>query len=356
MPPRSTPLARESEAPELEASSGANPVLLRVLRGDHAESRHRGCWVLADGSGQVLASGGAVHDPVYVRSTIKSLQAMPLIESGAADRFAFDSADLALALASHDGEAMHTERVARTLARLECSSGDLLCGAHPPTSREAREDLRRRGETPSALHNNCSGKHAGFLALSRHLGEVPRAYLDPAGEVQQRVRRAVTETTGVEERQLTQAVDGCSAPPFRMPLVDLATAFARVSDPEGSRAFSPERRTACERMLAAAGAHPELVAGTKKRLCTDLLRASAGRLFPKIGGESVYVVGIRGAGRALALKIDDGTQRALAPVILALLEKFGFLSVAECDSLKAWTDPLQRNWAGLEIGRVEVEL
>jgi L-asparaginase II len=96
MPPRSTPLARESEAPELEASSGANPVLLRVLRGDHAESRHRGCWVLADGSGQVLASGGAVHDPVYVRSTIKSLQAMPLIESGAADRFAFDSADLAL--------------------------------------------------------------------------------------------------------------------------------------------------------------------------------------------------------------------------------------------------------------------
>lgn len=328
-----------------------NPVLTRIWRGTWIESQHRGAWVLVDSAGAVVDGAGAYDRPVFARSSIKSLQALPLIESGAADRFGCDEAELALALASHNAEACHTERVAAFLARLGLSAADLRCGAQPPGDHDTRVALECRGEKPTALHNNCSGKHAGFLCLARHVGEEPSRYLEPASEVQSRVLAAVEEMTGVRAGELSIAVDGCSAPTFRLPLVRLATGIARVANPEG---LAPERRAACERMGRAVERHPVLIAGSHGRLCTDLVRASGGRLFPKIGGEAVYVIGVRGSDRGLAIKIDDGASRGFNALILELLQRFGFLSASEIDSLAKWREEGSRNWAGIEVARTEV--
>ena len=330
-----------------------NPVLLRVWRGDRVESQHRGAWVLVDSGGRVIDGAGAFAAPFFARSTLKSLQALPLLETGAADHFGYSDSDLALALASHNAEACHTDGVRAILERLGLGVDALQCGPQKPSDPEVRAELARRGESPTALHNNCSGKHAGFLALAAHLGVPLERYIDPESEGQVLVRRAVVEMTGVPAEDLHVAVDGCSAPTFRLPLTGLATAFARVANPEG---LAPERRAACEKMLAAVAAHPILIAGRHERICSGLARVGGGKLFPKIGGEAVYAVGIRGADRALAIKVDDGSTRGLHATIVALLARFGFLSETEALELAAWSAGPIRNWAGLEVGRLEVAL
>jgi L-asparaginase II len=241
--------------------------------------------------------------------------------------------------------------VARTLARLGLAPDALQCGPQEPMDRPTRDALIRGGERPSALHNNCSGKHAGFLALALELGVDPRAYLDPACAAQALVRRAVAAMAGVGEETLLPAIDGCSAPTYRLPLAALATAIARVASPEG---LDERRAAACRRLTGAVAAWPELVAGTRRRLCTDLVRASGGRLFPKLGGEAVYVVGAVGRGLALAVKVDDGELRGLHAVVVALLERLGWLTAAEAAGLERWKSPRIENWAGRVTGRLEV--
>ena len=342
--------------PELQASATPavypdNPVLVRVWRGDWIESQHRGAWALVDSSGKVVESAGDVRAKVFARSSLKSIQALPLLESGAADRFGLSDVEIALAVSSHSGESCHTAPVAGLLARLGLRVDALQCGPQPPNDAHTRAELDSRGEKPSSLHNNCSGKHTGFLCLACHLGVAPERYLDPEAQVQKDVRAAVEALTGVAAGELSTAIDGCSAPTFRMPLARLATGIARVANPER---LAAKRRAACERILEAAARHPELIAGHHKRLCTDLSRATAGRLFPKIGGEAVYVVGIRGEDRGLAVKIDDGETRGLHPLVIALCERFGFLRSEEVRVLHAWRAGKLRNWAGLEVGRIEV--
>lgn len=338
-------------SPPPAATYPDNPPLVRIWRGGWIESQHRGAWALVDAAGHLVDSVGDVRAGSFARSSLKSLQALPLMESGAAERFGLGTAEVALALSSHNGEACHTQVVTGMLARAGLSEADLRCGPQPPGDPKTRAELSAGGRKPGALHNNCSGKHAGFLCLSCHLGLEPRDYLDPNGGVQVAVRRAVEEMTGVLPGELATAIDGCSAPTFRLPLMRLATAMARVANPES---LAPSRRAACERMLNAAAAHPELVAGHHKRLCTDILRVTRGRLFAKIGGDAIYVIGARGTGRGLAVKIDDGESRGLSPLVIALCERFGWLSKAESDALAAWRAGPTRNWAGLEVGRVEV--
>lgn len=328
-----------------------NPVLVRIRRGEATESQHRGAWVLADSNGKVLDGMGEFSSPVFVRSAVKSLQALPLLETGAAERFGYSDVEIALTLASHNAEARQTEAVAGLLARLGLAESDLQCGAEPPRDPEARARLRANSGKPTAIHNNCSGKHAGFLALALHLKAPKERYLDPASPGQTLVREAVLAMSGVKKADLTTAVDGCSAPTFRMPLSGLATAFARITNPSGLERC---RREACERMVASVAAHPEMIAGAHQRICTDLARVSRGRIFPKIGGDAVYGIGICGADRGLAIKIDDGSNRGLQPLVVALLLRFGFLSSSEAEALDPWRQETIRNWAGLAIGSTEV--
>ena len=349
--------AEPSATPEARVRAGRghlypeNPVLVRVYRGDEVESQHRGTWVVCDADGTVLDGMGSWKVPIFTRSSVKSLQALPLLETGAAARFGYTDPDVALALASHNAEAQHTEGVSRMLARVGLDARALQCGSQTPGDPEARNALREAHAKPTALHNNCSGKHAGFLALTVHLGADPEHYLDPDSPAQKLVRAAVLDMTGVADRDMYTAVDGCSAPTFRMPLSALATSFARVSNPEG---LAPARRAACERMLEAVAANPALIAGNYQRICTDIARVTRGRLFPKVGGEAVYAIGVRGAGRALAIKIDDGNYRGMHPVIVELLRRFGFATKAELAALESWEEKHITNWSGLEVGRTEV--
>ena len=330
-----------------------NPVLVRVLRGAHVESQHRGSWVLVDADGSVLAGAGAFGAPFFLRSAVKCLQALPLLETGAAERFGFDEVELALCQASHNAEPCHTEPVLRVLERLGLGPDDLRCGPQVPGDPATRRALLAAGGEPGAVHNNCSGKHAGLLALALQLGVAPADYLDAESAGQRLIKTAVAELSGVDEQHIDHAVDGCSAPTWHVPLSGLATAFARVTNPDG---LAAERAAHCRRLTAAVGRYPELIAGNHGRICTAIGRASGGRLFPKIGAEAVYAVGEREGGRSFAVKLDDGGRRGLHAVVVALLEQFGFLSKAELDALGPWAERRVFNWAGLEVGRLEVDL
>ena len=327
-----------------------NPVLVRLWRGDCVESQHRGAWVYTDAEGRALEGAGAFDAPYFARSSVKCLQALPLFETGAAERFGFTPPEIALVIASHNAEEIHTAAVARILAREGLEPRHLQCGPQPPGDPRARAELARRGEKPGSIHNNCSGKHAGFLGLALQLGVAPERYLEPDLAPQALVRGALSEMTGVSAQALGSATDGCSAPTFRLPLTALARGFARVSSPAG---LAPERRSACERMLAAVAAHPEMIAGNHKRICTDIARVTRGRLFPKLGGEAVYAIGVRGGERALAIKIDDGGYRALHAVIVGLLRRLKLASAEELAALEGWEERRLKNWAGLDVGHTQ---
>ena len=322
-----------------------NPVLARYWRGTNVESIHRGAWVLTDSSGQVLANAGDPSQGVFGRSATKSFQALPLIETGAADAFGLPPQSLALALASHSGEPQHEASVAKTLELIGLEPGALQCGTQAPFGSAT-------GTQGHRITHNCSGKHAGFLAVSQHIGADPAMYLDPGGEVQTLVHQAVIEITGTEPATVTRAIDGCSAPTFRIPLQAQATGIARVANPEAA-GLDGIRHDACRRFTDAAAQFPELVAGSTNRICSDLLKVSEGRLFAKIGAEGVYLVGVVGADRGLAIKIDDGNDRAFTPMLARLLQRFDLISDAEVTALGRWASDVITNWDGLEVGRVE---
>lgn len=323
-----------------------NPVLVRCWRGDGVESLHRGTWVVTNTAGNVLHGAGDPHQLVFGRSSTKSFQALPLIESGAADAFKLPTESIAVALASHSGEPQHEAAVSRTLELIGLDADALQCGPQAPMGSAT-------GAAGSRIDNNCSGKHAGFLAVSQHLGADPADYLNPAGQVQTLVRDALTQITGADPNTVTTAIDGCSAPTFRLPLQAMATGIARITNPE--LAGLPSLRTAaCKQLTNAAAQFPELVAGSKDRICTDLIKASNGRLFAKIGAEGVYFVGVVGGNLGLAVKIDDGNMRAFSPLLTRLLRRFDLLSEAELLNLAAWSSDEITNWDGLVVGRFEL--
>jgi L-asparaginase II len=314
-----------------------NPVLYQRWRGEEIESQHRGAWVLVDAHGDVLAGSGAHVHPVFARSSLKSIQAVPLVESGAADRFGIDDLELTLAMSSHNGEPFQTDPIRTMLSRLGLDVAHLRCGTPPSGA--------------SALQNTCSGKHAGFLALALHLGDDPAAYLDPQSRGQQRVRLAVAELCGVDLATLAVAVDGCSAPTYALPLERLAAGIARLTNPDG---LGPERGTACHRLTSAAAANPDLLSLGEARMDARLLELTGGRLFPKAGAEGVQVVGVVGGGRALAVKVDDGDHGAVQRITLALLVHLGLLADDDRARLRPMGDTRIHNIAGKEVGRHEV--
>jgi L-asparaginase II len=245
----------------------SNPILVELTRGRWLESRHRGAVAIADASGRLVWSAGDVDRPVFGRSALKMLQALPLIESGAAETFNLSPEELALACASHGGEPFHVEAVAAWLQRIGCDETFLACGAHAPANEAAARALLLEGRAPSRLHNNCSGKHTGFLSLARRLGVDPSGYERPDHPVQRLVLAAVAEMAGLDLASMPVGIDGCTAPAAATPLRALAAAMARIADPSG---LSPTRAEAARRLYAAARAHPLYVAGTG-RACTAII-------------------------------------------------------------------------------------
>ena len=288
-----------------------NPVLVEVTRAALVESVHRGAVAVVDAGGAIRFALGDVETAVYTRSALKPIQALPLIESGAADAFGVSDEEVALACASHSGEPMHVSRVAAWLDRIGCRETDLACGPQAPRYEPAYQEMLRIGEKPSRLHNNCSGKHTGFLTLSQHLQVSTTGYQHVEHQVQQAVLTSLRALSGVADPAL--GVDGCAAPNFAIPLAAFARALAQIAG----------RRTAgAGRVLRAMIKFPELVAGTG-RSCTTLMRAARGKAAVKIGAEGIYAAMLPDAGLGVALKIDDGAGRAAETVIAVMLEKLG---------------------------------
>jgi len=329
----------------------SDPFLVEVWRGGVVESRHRGAVAVADAAGKLVLALGDVATPVFPRSAIKALQALPLLEQGAADRFELSAEELALACASHSGEPAHVEGVTRMLAKAGLDAAALECGTHWPISQAATIALARTG-TASALHNNCSGKHAGFLCFACALGAAPAGYVQPEHPVQREVHAALESLTGEKLPPERRAVDGCSVPTWAIPLQSLALAFAKFGTGQG---FSRERARAAERLRAACTQHPWYVAGTG-RFCTEIMQRFGARVFVKTGAEGVYCGALPELGFGIAIKCDDGAGRAAEAVMAQVILRFLPLDDAERAALTRFTQPVLRNWNGIEVGKIKVRM
>lgn len=331
--------------------------LVEVTRGRITESRHRGHVVAVDSEGKPVARLGRPGLVTYLRSSAKPFQAVPLVASGAADRFGFTEKEIAIACASHNGEAIHTETVSLMLEKIGLDASALKCGVHEPFSTEVAEGLRAQGLRPSVLHNNCSGKHTGMLALALHLGAPLETYDLKDNPVQQSILRSVSEFSGVAREEIALGVDGCGAPVFGVPVEAMALMYARlVTQPEG---FSDEAsRRAARRISRAMMAHPEIVGGRAERLDTKVMLAGRGAIVSKVGAEGVYTAGVlpsedwpRGLG--IAIKIEDGEDRRSRPtVVIETLRQLGVLGDEAIEELAPYSRFAVRNHRGDEVGEV----
>ncbi|WP_371157924.1 asparaginase [Jannaschia sp. 2305UL9-9] len=320
--------------------------LVQIIRGDHLESAHRGQAVICDGSGQVIEAWGDAERVLYPRSSAKMIQALPLLESGAGR--SLTDRHLAFACASHRGQAIHTELAAEWLADLGASEDDLRCGSHAPFGPEAAADLIRSGESPCQLHNNCSGKHCGFVTVARHLGAGPE-YIEPDHPVQKGALAALEEVTGVDSPYF--CIDGCSAPNHATRLDAFAGAMGRFAR---ARAGGDTRSDAMARLVKAMASHPDLVSGAGGA-DTRLMQAMGGAGVVKTGAEGVYIAILPELDRGIALKISDGTTRASEALIAALLVHVGALP-ADAPVVKDLTHGPMCNARGLVVGHMAVTL
>lgn len=327
-----------------------NPVLVEITRGETVESRHRGAAVVVDADGKVVARWGDTDRPVYPRSAIKPMQALPLVESGAADAVGLGDAEIALACASHGGESRHVALVRAWLDRLGLAESDLECGPQTPTHAPAADALVRAGRQAGALHNNCSGKHAGFLTLAAHLGAPTRRYVDAGHPTQQAWRRTLAELSGADLEAAPAGIDGCSIPTLALPLPALALAAARFAT---GADLMPARAAACARIRRAIAADPFLIAGTG-RFCTRAIEAGGGRFLVKGGAEGVSIAMLPGPGLGIALKIDDGAGRAADAAMAALLLRYGEPDAKAAAALGLLADEALTNRRGLTVGRARV--
>jgi len=291
--------------------------LVDVTRAQQVESWHGGVMVIARASGELVGVVGDPAETVFPRSAVKIIQALPLIETGAADRFRFSDMELALACASHIGAPGHVAAVDALLHRLGLAHGALACGAHPPIGEAARNALIRSGQAPSPLHNNCSGKHAGMLATAVHLNEGVEGYELAGHPVQARIRSVFSDVAGVDLAGVVPGIDGCSVPNWPLPIDRLAVAFARIVSGEG---LEGARARAFRRLLDACWAQPEAMAG-EGRFETGLLKRFRGEVFVKGGAEGVSCGGIRSQAVGFAIKVNDGTQRAAEKAVGAILAR-----------------------------------
>jgi len=326
-------------------------ILAEVTRGETVESIHRGHVMIVDGGGTRVASLGDPQTVTFFRSACKALQAIPCIASGAADAFDFSAEEIALAVASHSGEKQHVEIAARMLEKIGLSESDLRCGTHRPFNEAESNRMLRDGETPSQLHNNCSGKHIAMLAFAKYIGADIRTYDSLQHPIQKAILECVSTFCEMPVGEIKIGIDGCAAPNFAIPLASMATAFLNLARP--SR-FDEETKNACGRIVAAMIAHPELIGGST-RLDTMIMKAAGGKVISKVGADGVWLCGILPCdeyptGRAIALKIEDGDDHRARPVVaVEILRQIGIL---HDDDMRELAPVVIKNRRGDVVGSV----
>ncbi|HJP93421.1 MAG TPA: asparaginase [Pyrinomonadaceae bacterium] len=330
--------------------------LVQVRRGSITESRHRGHIVVLEPDGNIVGYAGSPENVTFLRSSAKPFQALPLLVSGAAERFGFTDREVALACASHNGEPIHTELVASMLRKIGLGPEALRCGLHEPYSAEVAAEMRSRGEAPNVLQNNCSGKHAGMLAVAKHIGASIENYESPENPVQLAIAETISRFSDVPVTDMAVGIDGCSAPIFGITVRAMALAYARLVSPPAS--FDRATRNACERIVRVMNAYPELIGGTSDRLDTELMRAAPKRLISKVGAEGVYTAGINPCerwprGLGLAVKIEDGDDKRARPtVVIELLRQLDVLQDASLEAVARYAFFPVVNRRGDVVGEV----
>ncbi len=325
-----------------------DPVLVEVTRGSRVESAHIGAAAVLDADGGVMFAAGDIDHPVYPRSAVKALLALPLVETGAADRLGLTDSEIAFACSSHAGEPMHVDAATSMLSKASQSPTTLECGVHWPSSETAARALAAAGVTPTALHNNCSGKHSGFICLACDRGEDPAGYVRPDHPTMRAVTAALADMTGTRLDDGNRATDGCSIPTYAIPLRALALAFARFG---AARGLAPDRAAATRRIRAAVAANPLMVAGTN-RFDTRIMQALGPVVFSKGGAEGVYCAALPELGLGIAVKCDDGAGRAAQVATAALVQRCLDPGVPGSDVLAQLVRPQLKNWNGIHIGEL----
>ena len=323
-----------------------DPILVEVTRGGRVESAHRGTAIVVDATGGVVFAAGDVDQAVFPRSAVKALLALPMVESGAAARLGLSDAEIALACSSHSGEEDHVATATSMLAKAGRDVSTLECGTHWPSYDGAARALAAAGKLPSALHNNCSGKHSGFICLACDRGDEPKGYVQPDHPTMTVITAALAEMTSTTLDERNFAVDGCSIPTYAIPLRALALAFARFGSGQG---IGADRAAAARRIRAAVAAQPRMVAGTN-RFDTRVIAALGERVFVKGGAEGVHCGAIPELGVGFAVKCDDGAGRAADIVTAALIARL-LPNNGQVDPVVATlANPVLTNWNGIAVG------
>jgi L-asparaginase II len=326
--------------------------LVEVTRGPAVESRHAGHVVVVDADDRLIYAAGQPDRLTFPRSSLKPIQALPTHARGAAARFALTGPEIAVMAASHSAEPFHLEAVRGILAKIDARETDLFCGPHPPGNAAAAAELIRRDEAPTAIHNNCSGKHSGMLVLARLLGAPLADYQEPDHPAQREIQATLLDVCGVDARRLGWGTDGCGVPNYLMPLRALALGFARLAAPERLSAARAEgARTITEAMRA----HPPYVSATGS-FCAQMMEAAGGAVVAKGGAEGVYAIGLPGRGWGIAVKMEDGNARGMPAVVLALLEAIGALPPEALEHLSPFRQPVVRNTRAAPVGELRCSL
>jgi len=330
--------------------------LVEVWRGSIIESQHDGHLIAVDGNGATICSLGSPETVTYLRSSAKPFQALPVVASGAADRFGFTEREVAISCGSHNGEPVHVETVHSMLRKIGLDETALKCGVHEPYSVDVARELIHKQEPPTAIQNNCSGKHAAMLALAKHLGAPTETYNELSNPVQHMITQTVSDFSGVGVEDIAIGIDGCGVPVFGITVRAMAVMYARLISPPANA--SREVSDACKRIVKAMIDFPEMIGGTKDRLDTELIRAGAGRLISKIGAEGVYTVGVLPSsdwpnGFGFALKVEDGDdRRARPPAVIDALRQLGVLSANELEILSTYSPAVITNRRGDRVCEV----
>jgi L-asparaginase II len=327
----------------------SNPVLVELLRGSRVETVHRGSIAVMDADGALVLALGDIDMPVFPRSAVKAIQALPLIETGAADQFGLTDAEIALACSSHMGEDMHVETAHSMLAKAGLTPDALECGSHWPSNSKATRRLAAQGQKPTALHNNCSGKHAGFICAACASGMDAAGYVQAKHPLQNMVREAMVALTGAVHDSADCGIDGCSIPTYAVPLRALALGFARFATGVGMDA---KRQAAAARIRRSMAAAPLMLSGTGK-FDSDVPAAFKERVIAKVGAEGVYCGAFPELGLGVAIKCDDGSMPAAEIMMAAMINRFVTKrSEAEEQGLAPLRQRNLVNWNGITVGEV----
>ncbi|WP_102273691.1 asparaginase [Cytobacillus massiliigabonensis] len=322
--------------------------LVDVYRGRRIESSHCGHIAVVNSTGELLYSAGDPYRVTYARSSVKPIQAIPVVETGAADYYELSAPDLSLCCASHSGEAQHTDRVQSILKRAGMNDEALQCGTHIPHAQDTYKSLLAQGKDLTPLYNNCSGKHSGMLITAKFMDETVEDYYLPDHPVQQRILQTISEVTDYPLEKIEIGTDGCGVPVHALPLERLAYGFARMAD---SKTLGEKRASAVNRITEAMMDYPEMVGGTG-RFCTDFMKESNGRLFGKAGAEGVYLIGDKETGIGIAIKMEDGNGRAVYPAALETLRQAGLMGEDQINRLMHHYRPVLKNARQESIGEL----